>query len=177
MPPSIHDFVPTGYWVNLFWDVMREALDLSAILPTYGEERDCPPHHPAMMVALLLFAYSEWTYASRRNAKTCEERLDFMAVTGMQTPNFRTISDFRKRHLATLSGLFVQVLELCRQAGLVKLGHVALDGSKIKATTTMTWQWHGPCYAILKSLCIKWRGGFTFQRPRPIVNCQAGVVT
>src|SRR5947209_1121563 len=82
---------------------------------------------------LLLYAYSQGVYSSRRMARACEERLDFAAVTGFQHPDFRTISDFRKRHLAALSGLFVQVLKLCREAGLVKLGHVALDGTKIKA--------------------------------------------
>jgi hypothetical protein len=85
------------------------------------------------MVALLLYAYTQGLYASRRIARACEERLDVIAVTGMQRPDFRTISDFRKRHLAALAALFVQVLRLCRAAGLVKLGHVALDGTKIQA--------------------------------------------
>ncbi|HYZ25321.1 MAG TPA: IS1182 family transposase, partial [Geminicoccaceae bacterium] len=100
------------------------------------EERGQPPYHPAMMVALLLYAYTQGIYASRRIAKACEERLDVMAVTGLQRPDFRTISDFRKRHLVALAGLFVQVLRLCRQAGLVKLGHVALDGTKIRANAS-----------------------------------------
>jgi hypothetical protein len=89
-----------------------------------------------MMVALLLYAYTQGLYASRRIARACEERLDVMAVTGMQRPDFRTIADFRKRHLAALAGLFVQVLRLCRAAGLVKLGHVALDGTKLKANAS-----------------------------------------
>ena len=89
-----------------------------------------------MMVALLLYAYSVGIYSSRRIAKACEERVDFMAVTAMRKPDFRTVSDFRKRHLGALSGLFAQVLRLCRRAGLVKLGHVALDGTKIKANAS-----------------------------------------
>jgi hypothetical protein len=88
------------------------------------------------MVALLLYAYTQGIYASRRIAKACEERLDFMALTAMARPDFRTISAFRKRHLAALAGLFLQVLALCRQAGLVQLGHVALDGTKIKANAS-----------------------------------------
>jgi Transposase DDE domain/Transposase domain (DUF772) len=88
------------------------------------------------MAALLLYAYSRGLYASRRIAVACDERVDVMAVTGMQRPDFRTISDFRKRHLAALGALFVQVLELCREAGLVKLGHVALDGTRIKANAS-----------------------------------------
>ena len=134
LPPSVHDFVPAGHPAHLVRDLVRTELDLAAILEPYErEERGQPPYHPAMMVALLLYAYTQGVYASRRIAKGCEERLDMMAVTGMQRPDFRTISDFRKRHLQPLAALFVQVLQLCRQAGLVKLGHVALDGTKLKA--------------------------------------------
>jgi transposase len=136
LPPSVHDFVPAGHGAHLIRDLVRESLDLTAILDAYPEDRGQPPYHPAMMVALLLFAYSRGIYASRRIAKACEERVDFMAVTGMQRPDFRTISDFRKRHLRALAALFVQVLGLCREAGLVKLGHVALDGTKIKANAS-----------------------------------------
>jgi IS5 family transposase len=89
-----------------------------------------------MMTALLLYAYSQGIYSSRRIDRACHERIDFMAVTGLSYPDFRTISEFRKRHLGALSGLFVQVLGLCRKAGLVKLGHVALDGTKIKANAS-----------------------------------------
>jgi hypothetical protein len=89
-----------------------------------------------MMTALLLYAYCQGIYSSRRMAKACQERVDFMAVTGMQRPDFRTISDFRKRHLKALGGLFGQVLQLCRRAGLVSLGHVALDGTRIRANAS-----------------------------------------
>jgi len=88
------------------------------------------------MTALLLYAYTQGIYSSRRISRACEERLDFHAVTASTKPDFRTISEFRKRHLTALSGLFVQVLKLCAQAGLVKLGHVALDGTKIKANAS-----------------------------------------
>lgn len=136
LPPSLHDFVPAGHPAHLLRDAVRETLDLSAIFAVYEEARGQPPYHPAMMVALLLYAYSRGVYSSRKIAKGCEERLDFMAVSGVQRPDFRTISDFRKRHLAALGGLFGQVLALCRQAGLVKLGHVALDGTKVKANAS-----------------------------------------
>ena len=85
------------------------------------------------MTALLLYGYSRGIYSSRRLAMACEERVDFMAVTVRQCLNFRPISDCRKRHLAALSARFVQVLALCRRAGLARLGHVALDGTKVKA--------------------------------------------
>ena len=133
LPPSVQDLVPAGHMAHFVRDTVRSGLELSAIMDSYEEERGYPPYHPGMMVALLLYAYSQGVYSSRKIAKACEERLDFAAVTGLQRPDFRTVSDFRKRHLKSLSGLFVQVLKLCRQAGLVKLGHVALDGTKIKA--------------------------------------------
>jgi transposase len=133
LPPSIQDLVPSGHVAHFVRDTVRNGLDLSRIMDCYAEERGFPPYHPGMMVALLLYAYSQGVYSSRRIARGCEERLDFAAVTGLQHPDFRTISDFRKRHLSALSGLFVQVLKLCREAGLVQLGHVALDGTKIKA--------------------------------------------
>ena len=133
LPPSIQDLVPSGHMAHFVRDTVRTGLDLARIMDTYEEERGYPPYDPGMMVALLLYAYSQGVYSSRRIARGCEERLDFAAVTGLQHPDFRTISDFRKRHLAALSGLFQQVLKLCRGAGLVKLGHVALDGTKIKA--------------------------------------------
>jgi hypothetical protein len=88
------------------------------------------------MVALLLYAYSRGLYSSRQIARGCEERLDFQAVTALNRPDFRTISDFRKRHLPALADLFKQVLLLCRRAGLVSFGHVALDGTKIKANAS-----------------------------------------
>ena len=133
LPPSIQDLVPCGHVAHFVRDTVRTGLDLTAIMDSYDEERGYPPYHPGMMAALLLYAYSQGIYSSRRIARGCEERLDFAAVTGMQHPDFRTISEFRKRHLTALSGLFRQVLALCREAGLVKLGHVALDGTKIKA--------------------------------------------
>ena len=136
LPPSLHEFVPPGHMAHFVRDTVREALDLSAILDTYTEERGYPPYHPGMMVALLLYGYSRGVYSSRQIARACEERVDVMAVTGVNRPDFRTIADFRKRHLAAWSELFVQVLRLCRAAGLVELGHVAVDGTKLKANAS-----------------------------------------
>ena len=105
-------------------------------MASYKGEKGQPPYHPAMMVALLLYAYAVGIYSSRRIAKACVERVDFMAIVALDAPDFRTISEFRRRHLAALAALFVQVLKLCERAGLVKLGHVALDGTKIKANAS-----------------------------------------
>lgn len=135
-PPSVRDFVPAGHLAHFVRDLVREDLDLDAIMREYDEERGFPPYHPAMMVALLLYAYCRGVYASRRIATACEERVDFIAVTGMQRPDFRTIAKFRKRHLTALGDLFVQILALCDDAGLVKLGHVALDGTKVRANAS-----------------------------------------
>jgi transposase len=136
LPPSVHDFVPSGHLAHFVRDTVREGLDLSAILGTYTEARGYPPYHPGMMTALLLYGYSRGVYSSRRLAQACEERVDFMAVTGLNKPDFHTISEFRRRHLKALSGLFVQVLKLCQSAGLVKLGHVAVDGTKVAANAS-----------------------------------------
>lgn len=136
LPPSINDFVPADHVAHFVRDTVRTALDLRLIYLSYKSERGQPPFHPAMMVALLLYAYSQGVYASRRIAKACEERVDFMAVTGMQKPDFRTIAKFRQRHLPALRLLFIESLRLCREAGLVELGHVALDGTKLKANAS-----------------------------------------
>lgn len=136
LPPTLQDLVPAGHVAHFVRDTVRSGLSLGEIMARYDEARGYPPYHPEMMVALLLYAYSQGVYSSRRIARGCEERFDFAAVTGMQRPDFRTISDFRKRHGEALKGLFVQVLRLCREAGLVKLGHVALDGTKIKANAS-----------------------------------------
>ena len=137
LPPSVMDFVPADHIAHFIRDTVREQLDLSEILAPYEkEERGYPPYNPVMMTALLLYAYCQGVYSSRRIARGCEERMDFMAVTGLNRPDFRTVSDFRKRHLEALQGLFEQVLTLCQQAGLVKLGHVSLDGTKIKANAS-----------------------------------------
>jgi transposase len=136
LPPSVADFVPAGHPAHLIRDLVSEELDLSAIMQAYTEVKGYPPYHPAMMVALLLYAYRSGVYSSRRIAQACEERLDFQAVTALNRPDFRTISEFRRRHLDALSGLFVQVLALCRKAGLVGLDHVAVDGTKIRANAS-----------------------------------------
>jgi transposase len=136
LPPSVQELVPADDPAHMVRDLVRKEMDLEAILSTYSEERGYPPYHPTMMTALLLYAYAQGVYSSRRIARACQRRVDFMAVTAMQKPDFRTISDFRKRHLEALGGLFQQVLRLCARAGMVKLGHVALDGTKVLANAS-----------------------------------------
>lgn len=136
LPPSVEDFVPRDHLSRFVVSLVRESLDLRAIYAAYLGEKGQPPYDPRMMVALLLYAYAVGLYSSRRIARACAERTDFLMIVALDAPDFRTISEFRRRHLAALSQLFVQVLRLAERAGLVKLGHVALDGTKIKANAS-----------------------------------------
>jgi len=136
LPVSVRDFVDKKHLATFVLGVVRDELDLAKILSCYSAEKGQPPFHPVMMTALLLYAYCCGIYSSRRIAKACRERVDFMSIVALDPPDFRTIADFRKRHLQHLQELFAQVLQLCDKAGLVKLGHVAIDGSKIKANAS-----------------------------------------
>jgi transposase len=136
LPPSVQDFVAEDHLARFVVRLIRDDLDLAEISGTYGSERGQPPFDPAMMTALLLYSYCCGLYSSRRIAKACRERVDFMSIVALDAPDFRTISDFRGRHLKALGELFKQILQLCEKAGLVKLGHVALDGTKIKANAS-----------------------------------------
>ena len=135
-PPTVLDLVGKDDLVHFVRNLVLEELDLSEILGQYQEERGYPPFHPAMMTAVLLYSYCQGVYSSRRIGRACRQRVDFMALTGMQKPDFRTVNLFRQRHLKALGGLFRQVLRLCGRAGLVQLGHVAIDGSRIKANAS-----------------------------------------
>src|SRR5215470_5415392 len=136
LPPTVQDFVGPDHLARFVLSLVMEAIDLTLITGTYGSERGQPPFAPTMMTALLLYAYGCGIYSSRRIAQACRERVDFMSIVGLDAPDFRTVSDFRRRHLKALGKLFGQILQLCEKAGLVKLGHVALDGTKIKANAS-----------------------------------------
>lgn len=136
LPPSLDEWLPEGHLAYFIDDVV-EHVDLRAIEETYEDElRGGPPYHPAMMVKILLYAYCTGVYGSRRIARRVHEDVAFRVLAAGNTPDFRTISDFRKRHLEVLSGLFHQVLALAQRAGLVRLGHVALDGTKVEANAS-----------------------------------------
>lgn len=135
MPVSMREWLPGGHLAYFISDV-ADHLDLSAIMKRYEEKKGYPPYHPAMMVKVLLYAYCIGVPSSRKIAKRLEEDIAFRVLAANNTPDFRTISDFRKDHLKALAALFVQVLKLCQRAGLVKLGHVSLDGTKIKANAS-----------------------------------------
>jgi transposase len=136
LPPSVQDYVPKEHLSRLIVALVREELDLSALSGSYRSGLGQPPFDPRMMTAVLLHGYASGIYSSRRIARATVERADFMMIVAGDPPDFRTISEFRRRHLKALAELFVQVLKLAEKAGLVKLGHVALDGTKIKANAS-----------------------------------------
>jgi transposase len=137
LPPSVKDWLPTGHLAHFISELVDESLDLSAITKVYErEDRGYPPYHPVMMTKVLLYAYSMGMPSSRKIEKCLLEDGGFRMLAANNAPNFRTIADFRKEHLAALDGLFLQVLKLCQKAGMVKLGHVALDSTKMKANAS-----------------------------------------
>ena len=136
MPVALQDWLPSDHLAYFISDVV-DHLDLSTIMSRYErEERGYPPYHPRMMVKVMVYGYCIGVPSSRKMDKHLHEDIAFRVLAANNTPDFRTISDFRKDHLAALAGLFMQVLELCQMAGLVKLGHVSLDGTKVKANAS-----------------------------------------
>jgi transposase len=136
LPPSLQEWLPSDHLANFISDVV-DTLDLSEIINDYDNSQGGQaPFHPVMMVKLLLYAYCVGVPSSRRIEKSTYEVIPFRVLSANQHPDHDTIAEFRRRHLVALSRIFLQVLELCRQAGLVKLGHVALDGTKVKANAS-----------------------------------------
>jgi transposase len=137
LPPDMRAWLPEQHLALFILDVVSE-LDLSAITQVYDakDTRGRAGYHPVMMVALLLYAYCVGKPSSRRIERATYEDVAFRVLAGDQHPDHDCISEFRKQHLQPLAGLFVQVLRLCQEAGLVKLGHVAIDGTKVKANAS-----------------------------------------
>jgi transposase len=135
-PGSPREWLPEGHLAYFVLDVVK-ALDLSAIHAHYERSlRGYPPHHPQMLVGVLLYGYATGVTSSRRLERKLVEDVAFRVLAGGARPDHSTISEFRRVHLSALSTLFVQMLRLCQKAGLVKLGHVALDGTKVKASAS-----------------------------------------
>jgi len=135
-PQDMKQWLPEDDLVYFIMDVVKQ-LDVREIYRPYEfERRGQPPYNPTMMVTLLIYAYAVGMPSSRKIEKATYHSIPFRVLTANQHPDHDTIADFRKRHLQSLAGLFVQVLRLCRKAGLVKLGHIALDGTKVKANAS-----------------------------------------
>jgi transposase len=160
LPPLVQDFVAEDHLARFVLGLVRDEIDICAITASYDSDRGQPPFDPVMMTALLLYSYCCGIYSSRRIAKACRERVDFMSIVAFDPPDFRTVSEFRRRHLKALGALFSQILHLCERAGLVKLGHVALDGTKIKANASkhkaMSYERMGKRAAELEAEVARW---------------------
>lgn len=136
MPPSLTDWLPAGHMVYFVREIL-DTIDLAPITSVYeDEERGHPPYNPKMMTGILLYGYCNGITSSRKLARHTQEDVAFRVLAANNQPDHRTISDFRKIHLRSLQHLFVEVLQLCQKAGLVKFGHIALDGTKIKANAS-----------------------------------------
>lgn len=137
LPPSPMDWLPEGHLAYFILDVVGE-LDLRVIHARLEEKdaRGTRPFAPEMMVALLLYGCCVGVFSSRKLERATYEDVAFRVLAGGEQPHFTTINGFRKQHLDVLRGLFLQVLQLCQSAGLVKLGHVALDGTKVQANAS-----------------------------------------
>lgn len=134
LPPDLRDWLRDDHLALYVSDVV-DQLDLSEILNSYeeGDLRGRPPYHPALMIKLLVYGYCIGKMSSRKLEQATYDDVAFRVLSCNQHPDHDSIAEFRKRHLPALGQLFVQVLQLCQRAGLVKLGHVAIDGTKIKA--------------------------------------------
>lgn len=137
LPPDLREWLPEDHLALFISDVVDE-LDLSAIVGHYerGDGRGRPPYHPLMMVKLLVYGYCLGKVSSRKLEKATYEEVAFRVLACNQHPDHDSIAEFRKQHLPELARLFVQVLKMCERAGLVKLGHVAIDGSKLRANAS-----------------------------------------
>jgi transposase len=137
LPPDLRDWLPEDHLAWFVSEVVDE-LDLSAIVRHYesGDGRGRPPYHPLMMVKLLVYGYCIGKVSSRKLEQATYEEVAFRVLACNQHPDHDSIANFRQLHLQELAGLFVQVLKMCERAGLVKLGHVAIDGSKLRANAS-----------------------------------------
>lgn len=149
LPPDLREWLRPDH-LALYISDLVESLDLSGILKVYeeGDGRGRPPYHPALMVKLLIYGYCTGKMSSRKLEQATYDDVPFRVLSGNQQPDHDSIAGFRKRHLQELGRLFVQVLQLCERAGLVKLGHVAIDGTKIKANAS---KYQSLSYARMKN--------------------------
>lgn len=136
LPPSVRDWVPDGDMAHFVSDLV-DGLDLSAIEEKYEKElRGYPPYHPRMMTKLWLYGYTTGVFSSRRLAKLARRDVGAMMLAAGNEPDFRTLNEFRRTHLKELARLFTQVVQLCEKKGLIKLRHVAVDGTRVKANAS-----------------------------------------
>lgn len=136
LPPSLDEWLPAEHMARFIADLVDEHLDLSRIHAAYTEGRGAPPYDPRLMVRILLYGYTTGVRSSRKLEAACVDVVAFRWLAAGTAPDYRSIARFRKRHLSALGHLFVQALALCQAAGMVKLGRVALDGTKLRANAS-----------------------------------------
>ena len=136
LPPSLDDWLPAEHVARFIAELVDEHLDLSRIRAGYTEGRGAPPYDPRLMVRILLYGYTTGVRSSRAIEVKCVDDVPFRWLAAGAAPDFRAVARFRKRHLSALGHLFVQALALCQAAGMVSLGRVALDGTKVRANAS-----------------------------------------
>src|SRR2546429_956706 len=130
LPPSLEEWLPERHLARFVSELVEEALDLSAIRAAYTEERGYPPYDPRLMVKLLIYGYCTGQRSSRGIEKRCWDDVGFRYLAAGAAPDYRSIARFRRRHLEALAGLFLQALQLCQQAGMVRLGEGGPGGAQ-----------------------------------------------
>jgi transposase len=136
MPPSLDDWLPEGHLARFVAELVDEVLDLDSILADYTELRGYPPYDPRLMLRLLVYGYSTGVRSSRAIERKCIDDVGFRWLAADQAPDYRSIARFRRRHLDALADLFLQSLRLAQRLGMVKMGRVALDGTKLQANAS-----------------------------------------
>lgn len=133
LPPSLDDWLPQDHLARFVADLVDEVLDLGPVLADYTAKRGYPPYDPPLMLRLLIYGYTTGVRSSRAIERRCADDIAFRFLAAGQGPDFRSISRFRRRHLDALADLFTQSLHLAQKLGMVKMGRVALDGTKLEA--------------------------------------------
>lgn len=136
LPPSLDEWLPAEHLARFIDELVEQHLDLGPFYAAHTNVKGFPPYDPRMMLKVLLYGYVIGVRSSRRLEKACVEQVAFRFLAANQTPNHRAFSRFRERHLTAMDGLFLDVLGLCQSAGMVKLGNVGLDGTKVRANAS-----------------------------------------
>ncbi len=136
VPPSLDEWLPQGHLARFIGELVDSELDLTRFYASHAKAKGQPPYDPRLMLRVLLYGYCVGVRSSRELEKACTDVVAFRWLAAQQAPDFRSIARFRERHLAALGNVFLQGLELCRAAGMVSLGHVALDGTKVRANAS-----------------------------------------
>jgi transposase len=148
LPPSLDDWLPKDHTARFISEAVDEMLGLSSVYASYERSDGAPPYDPKMMLKLLVYAYSVGVTSSREMKRRCQVDVAFRWLCANTASDYRSISRFRRRHLLALDDLFIQVLTLCAEAGLISLGQVALDGTKLRASASSQLRFDGSGWAL-----------------------------